>query len=54
MPKIKTYLKPGTTNLTALASDPNGTAAYNSANANAGTGKEIKREFVVRGADVKT
>ena len=28
LPKSKTYLKPGNKNMTALASDPNGTAAY--------------------------
>lgn len=28
LPKEKTYLKPGNRNMTALASDPNGTAAY--------------------------
>jgi hypothetical protein len=28
LPKSKTYIKPGNRNLTALASDPNGTAAY--------------------------
>ena len=30
LPKYKTYLKPRNTNLTALASDPDGTAAYKS------------------------
>jgi oxalate decarboxylase family bicupin protein len=30
LPKQKTYLKPGNTNLTALAGAPNGTAAYES------------------------
>jgi hypothetical protein len=28
LPKQKTYLKPGNRNLTALAVNPNGTAAY--------------------------
>lgn len=28
LPRQKTYLKPGNRNLTALAGDPNGTAAY--------------------------
>ena len=33
LPKQKTYLKPGNTNLTALAGAPNGTAAYESTSA---------------------
>ncbi|CZT41256.1 related to oxalate decarboxylase [Rhynchosporium secalis] len=32
LPKQKTYLKPGNKNMTALAADPNGTAAYESGN----------------------
>lgn len=45
LPKMKQYIKTGNRNLTALASDPNGTAAYDtSGNAAA---KKIKREFVV-------
>jgi oxalate decarboxylase family bicupin protein len=49
LPKMKTYLKPGNANLTALASDPNGTAAYDtSGNGNAKrSGRKMAREFVV-------
>lgn len=45
LPKVKQYIKTGNTNMTALASDPNGTAAYDTSG-NAAM-KKIKREFVV-------
>jgi oxalate decarboxylase family bicupin protein len=48
LPKTKTYLKPGNRNLTALASDPNGTAAYDaSGNGNAKRNeRKMAKEFV--------
>ena len=45
LPKVKQYIKTGNTKLTALASDPNGTAAYDT-KSNAAA-RKIKREFVV-------
>jgi hypothetical protein len=49
LPKTKTYIKAGNKNLTALAGDPNGTAAYDtSSNANAKRSeRKMAREFIV-------
>ena len=49
LPKTKTYLKPGNRNLTALASGPNGTAAYDTSdNGNAKRNeRKMAKEFVV-------
>jgi len=43
LPKMKTYMKPGNTNLTALASNPNGTAAYLPSSENPGPGSSPQK-----------